>query len=309
MIYTITLNPSLDYTVHVDSFRSGEINRTTDESISPGGKGINVSIVLSHFGITSTAMGFLAGFTGRQIQRLLDEQNIRTDFIEVEGGLSRINMKLISDEETAVNGMGPVITEKDVEKLYGKLDALQDGDVLVLSGSVPSSLPAAIYRDILERLSARKVDAVVDATKDRLVQVLGCRPFLVKPNHHELGEIFGVKIEGKKEAAHYAEKMIEMGARNVLVSMADQGAVFAGQDGTVLYADSPRGKLVNSVGAGDSMVAGFLAGYRKNHDFREAFEWGVCTGSASAFSSGLATREEAEKLLRENRDCFEGIRA
>ena len=305
MIYTVTFNPSLDYIVTVDHFVAGQINRTADELIYPGGKGINVSIVLRNLGYDNTALGFLAGFTGREIQRLLEEMGVRTEFIHVATGTSRINLKMRSDQETEINGRGPVISDADIAKLYHQLDRLQEGDVLALSGSIPSSMPETIYMDIMKYLDGRGIAIAVDATNDLLVKVLPYHPFVIKPNNHELGEIFHTEIKTKDEVAYYARKLQEQGARNVLVSMAGDGAVLVTEDGEEYRASAPKGILRNSVGAGDSMVAGFLAGYLRKKDYREAFRMGVCTGSASAFSDALAVKEEVEALLSRSEDCFE----
>jgi 1-phosphofructokinase len=302
MIYTVTFNPSLDYIVTVRDFTTGVVNRTSSEAIYPGGKGINVSMVLQNLGFSSTALGFLAGFTGDEIIRLLEEKGVHTDFIHVEQGVSRINVKLRSNQETEINGQGPVIASEDIRTLYGKLDALQEGDVLVLAGSIPDVMPGSMYMDIMDYLKEKKIRIVVDATRDLLVNVLPYGPFLIKPNNHELGEIFGVELTEKDEVIRYAKKLQEKGARNVLVSMAGAGAVLITEDGQEFRAEAPKGTVVNSVGAGDSMVAGFLAGYLSTGDYREAFLRGVCTGSASAFSEELATREEVEALLSRCRD-------
>lgn len=296
MIYTVTFNPSLDYVVDVENFRPGLTNRTTKEAIYAGGKGINVSIVLKNLGYDSTALGFLAGFTGQEIRRLMEEQGVQADFIEVSEGISRINMKLRSQEESEINGMGPAIGEQDIEKLYRKLDQLQDGDVLVLAGSIPSVMPESMYMDIMKYLSDKDLKIAVDATRDLLLNVLQYHPFIIKPNNHELGEIFGVTIKNKQEVVHYAKELQQRGATNVIVSMAGEGAVFVGEDGSVYESEAPSGKVVNSVGAGDSMVAGFLAGYMNTGDYKEAFKMGVCTGSASAFSEQLATKSEVESI-------------
>lgn len=304
MIYTVTFNPSLDYIVSVDDFKLGLVNRTTDEIIYPGGKGINVSIVLSNLGFDSTALGFLAGFTGTEIRRLAEEKGIQSDFIEVNEGFSRINMKLRSNEESEINGQGPRISEGDIKKLYQKLDTLQDGDVLVLAGSIPSVMPESMYMDIMKYLEKKNLKIAVDATKDLLMNVLRYHPFVIKPNNHELGEIFGVEIKTKQEVITYAKKLREMGAVNVIVSMAGDGAVFVGEDGSVFESDAPKGKVVNSVGAGDSMVAGFLAGYLQTGKYSEAFKMGVCTGSASAFSEELATRQEVEAIMKTHKFNF-----
>lgn len=297
MIYTVTFNPSLDYIVDVDNFKLGRVNRTTKEIIYAGGKGINVSMVLKNLGFDSTALGFLAGFTGKEICRLMEEQGVNADFIEVKEGLSRINLKLRSNEESEINGQGPAIKEKDIQNLYEKLDKLQYGDVLVLAGSIPSVMPQSMYMDIMKYMEEKDLNIVVDATKDLLVNVLKYHPFLVKPNNHELGEIFGVELEEKKDVIVYAKKLKEMGAKNVLVSMAGAGAVLVAEDGSIYESEAPKGKVVNSVGAGDSMVAGFLAGYLQTRDYREAFKLGVCTGSASAFSEKLATKEEVDSIM------------
>ena len=295
MIYTVTFNPSLDYIVSVDNFTCGIVNRTTDEIIFPGGKGINVSMVLKNLGFENTALGFLAGFTGNRIQDLLEEKGVRADFISVEKGISRINVKLRSNEETEINGQGPAIAEADIKKLYEKLDTLSDGDILVLAGSIPDVMPGSMYMDIMRHLQ----------NKDLKI-VLQYHPFLIKPNNHELGEIFGVKIESKADVITYAKKMQEKGARNVLVSMAGDGAVLVAEDGSIFQSEAPKGKVVNSVGAGDSMVAGFIAGYLENGSYEKAFQMGVCTGSASAFSEELATKAEVIALLDSNKKLFIG---
>ena len=304
MIYTVTFNPSLDYIVAVENFRCGAVNRTSNEKLYPGGKGMNVSIMLKNLGVESIALGFLAGFTGDRVQQLLEKTGVAADFIRVEGGMSRINVKLRSVEsgthkvieETEVNGQGPHITESDVKKLYGKLDALQNGDILVLAGSIPSTMPASIYTDIMQYLHGKGVEIVVDAAGDLLKNVLRDRPFLVKPNNHELGEIFGVELHDKEEVICYAKKMQEQGAKNVLVSMAGEGAVLVAEDGSVYQAQAPKGTVKNSVGAGDSMVAGFLAGYLEERDYQKAFLMGLCAGSASAFSEEFGTKEAVGEL-------------
>lgn len=304
MIYTVTFNPSLDYIVTVKDFKTGVVNRTVDEIIYPGGKGINVSMVLKNLGYDNTALGFMAGFTGDEICRLLEEKGVKADFIHVKKGVSRINVKLRSNEESEINGMGPAIEEKDIEKLYEKLDQLQDGDVLVLAGSIPSVMPESMYMDIMKHLQNKKLDIAVDATKDLLVNVLPYHPFVIKPNNHELGEIFGVTITEKDDVVKYAKKLQEKGARNVLISMAGDGAVLVTEDGQEFRAEAPKGELKNSVGAGDSMVAGFIAGYLATKDYGEAFKMGVCTGSASAFSEELATKAEVQALLAKCKHLF-----
>jgi 1-phosphofructokinase len=297
MIYTVTFNPSLDYIVRADHFRAGVINRTTYENILPGGKGINVSIVLKNLGHESTALGFMAGFTGREICARLAGFGVASDFIEIEEGMSRINVKMKSDEETEINGQGPRITPEAIEALYAKLDALKAGDLLVISGSIPNTLPDDIYERIMARLEGRGIDIAVDATRDLLVNVLKYHPYLIKPNNIELGEIYGVDLQTQDEVTPYARKLQEAGARNVLISMAGKGAVFVSEKGDILKSPAPKGTLVNSVGAGDSMVAGFLTGMIETGDYNTAFRMGLCTGSASAFSENLATRPEVEALL------------
>lgn len=299
MIYTITFNPALDYIVSVENFQMGLTNRTDREVLLPGGKGINVSIVLQNLGLESTALGFVAGFTGEEIKRRLEETGCRTEFITIPEGFSRINVKLKNADGTEINGKGPDIDSESLSKLLNRLDALQEGDVLVLAGSIPASVPDSIYKDIMERLSGRGITIVVDATKDLLMNVLALKPFLIKPNNHELGEIFGVSIKTAEEVIPYAEKLKEMGAENVLVSMAGEGAVLVAQNGQVYSRKAPKGRLVNAVGAGDSMVAGFLTGWLTTKDYEQAFKMGLATGSASAFSELLATREEVEALLKQ----------
>ncbi len=298
MIYTVTFNPSLDYIVRVENFKDGQINRTYYENILPGGKGINVSIVLKNLGHDSTALGFMAGFTGREIEEEIKRFGIGTDFIESKEGISRINLKMKSDNETEINGMGPKISDAEIDELYAKLDTLKAGDILVISGSVPSSLPGDMYERIMTRLQDKDIDIVVDAERDLLTKVLKFHPLLIKPNNHELGDIYGVKLETRDQVVPYAKKLQEEGARNVLISMAGEGAVFVSEKGDVIESAAPKGTVVNSVGAGDSMVAGFLAGYLESDaNYDTAFKMGVCTGSASAFSPDLATRPEVEALL------------
>ncbi|MBR1829150.1 MAG: 1-phosphofructokinase [Atopobiaceae bacterium] len=297
MIYTVTFNPSLDYIIRVDHLKLGAINRVHYENILPGGKGVNVSIVLGNLGHTSTALGFVAGFTGAEIERRMREYGAECDFIQVKEGMSRINVKVKSDEESEINGMGPLITEEDVESLFAKLDELKAGDYLVIAGSVPSMLPPDMYERIMERLDGRGINIAVDAERDLLTRVLKYHPFVIKPNNHELGDIFGVTLKTREEVVPYAKKLQEQGARNVIISMAGEGAVFVSEEGEVAMSEAPKGTVVNSVGAGDSMVAGFLAGVIETGDMAQAFRMGLCTGSASAFSADLATREEVEGLL------------
>lgn len=304
MIYTLTFNPSLDYIVTVPKFTCGVVNRTSDELILPGGKGINVSMVLGNLGFENTALGFLAGFTGEKLKSLVEEKGVHAKFIPVKEGMTRINVKLRAEQETEINGQGPVIAAEDIQKLYEKLDALQDGDILVMAGSIPDVMPQTIYMDIMGYLQGKRLKIVVDATKDLLGNVLQYHPFLIKPNNHELGEIFRAEIKEKADIITYAKKLQEMGARNVLVSMAGDGAVLVAEDGSVFQSEAPKGKVVNSVGAGDSMVAGFLAGYLTYGTYDKAFQMGVCTGSASAFSEELATRAEVMELLEKNKNLF-----
>ena len=296
MIYTVTFNPSLDYIVSVDDFQLGRTNRTTKEQMLAGGKGINVSTVLSNLGIQNIALGFVAGFTGRELETMAKEQGLCCDFITLEQGCTRINVKLKDFDGTEINGMGPVIDSTAVERLMNQLRMLQEGDVVVLAGSIPSSMSDSIYRDIMEELAPKGIKFVVDATKKLLLNVLEYHPFLIKPNNHELGEIFGVTLETRESVVSYAKKLQEMGARNVLVSMAGEGAVLVAENGDVFMAPSPEGKLVNAVGAGDSMVAGFLAGWEETKDYQHAFKMGLAAGSASAFSELLATKDEIKEL-------------
>ena len=305
MIYTVTFNPSLDYIVSVEDFKLGLTNRTSSELILPGGKGINVSTVLGNLGIENTALGFLAGFTGKEIVRRLEEMGVASDFIEIKEGVSRINLKLKSIDGTEINGSGPVISPEDVEKLMEKLEKLGEGDVLFLAGSIPTSMPDDMYQKIMAKLDGKGVMIVVDATRDLLMNVLAYHPFLIKPNNHELGEIFDVELLTRESVVPYAKKLQEKGARNVLVSMAGEGAVLIAEDGTVYDAPAPKGELKNGVGAGDSMVAGFMAGWLEKQEYRHAFHMGVASGSASAFSENLATKEEIagvyQQVVKEER--------
>ena len=296
MIYTVTFNPSLDYIVSVNDFQLGLTNRTDSELILPGGKGINVSTILMNLGIDSTAFGFAAGFTGEEIIREVEAMGIRSDFIKIASGISRINLKLKNIDGTEINGSGPEISEEKIEELLRKLDILGEGDILVLAGSIPASMPADMYSTIMERLQHKNVTFIVDATKDLLINVLKYKPFLIKPNNHELGELFDVKLTTREEVIPYGKKLQKQGARNVLISMAGEGAVLVAEDGSVYEAPAPKGTLVNAVGAGDSMVAGFTAGWIEKKDYRHAFYMGVSAGSASAFSEYLATKEEIMDL-------------
>ncbi|WP_167958121.1 1-phosphofructokinase [Anaerosporobacter faecicola] len=299
MIYTVTFNPALDYVVQVEQLKTGEVNRTTAEEVYYGGKGINVSILLQTLGFASVALGFIAGFTGREIEQGVKEQGIETDFICLPNGISRINLKIKSQEETEINAQGPLITEHAIDELYHKLDQLVEGDTLVLAGSIPSTLPNNIYEQIMERLFKKEIRFVVDATNDLLKNVLKYKPFLIKPNNHELGELFGVKIETQEDIIYYAKELQNLGARNVLISMAGDGAILLDENHMVHRIGVPNGKVVNSVGAGDSMVAGFLAGYLKTQDYQEALRLGTAAGSATAFSPGLGSKELIAMLLEQ----------
>ena len=299
MIYTVTFNPAIDYVMNVPGLVPGEVNRSKEEYVFFGGKGINVSLVLRELGRDSTALGFIAGFTGDAIRRGVEDAGVKSDFIRLENGLSRINVKIKASTETDLNGKGPDISEKDLQSLFEKLDTLKDGDILVLAGSIPPDLPENIYETILARLSDKNITFVVDATGDLLKNVLVYKPFLIKPNHHELGEIFGKALKNTDEIAHYAKEMQKMGARNVLVSMAANGALLVDETGRVHIIGTAKGKAVNSVGAGDSMVAGFLAGYLEKNDYSYALALGSAAGSATAFSEGLANKELIFQLLNE----------
>ena len=302
MIYTVTFNPSLDYIVTVNDFRLGETNRTASEQMLPGGKGINVSTVLENLGFDNTALGFVAGFTGREIVSKVRELGFQSEFIELDEGWSRINIKMKDFDGTEINGQGPAISGAALQALLEKLDGLKEGDVLVLAGSIPASIPETIYAEIMKRLDGKGVLTVVDATNDLLMEVLPYHPFLIKPNQHELGAIFGVELDTQESVVPYARKMQEQGALNVLVSMGGKGAVLLDADGEVHMLPVPEGTLVNAVGAGDSMVAGFLAGWLEKKDYEHAFRMGVSAGSASAFSGRLATRAEVETLYRSIED-------
>lgn len=299
MIYTVTFNPALDYAMRVENLEPGMTNRSSSEQILPGGKGLNVSTILTHLGIENTALGFIAGFTGKEIERMFNESGCNSDFIELENGISRINVKLKSGDETEINASGPDIDAASLDKLMARLDSLKEGDILVLAGSIPHSLPDSLYSDIMNRLSGKGIMFAVDATKDLLLNVLKFRPFLIKPNNHELGEIFDVKLNTREDVVPYAKKLIEMGAVNVLVSMAGEGAVLVTESGETLDRPAPKGKVKNSVGAGDSMVAGFIAGWCESGNSLHAFKMGIASGSASAFSDELATRAEIESVYNQ----------
>ncbi len=297
MIYTITFNPAIDYVVRMGAeLLPGMTNRSDSEECYFGGKGINVSTILQNLGIENTALGFVAGFTGKAIAESVNQKGIKADFIELPEGISRINVKIKGAAETEINAQGPKIPQDAIDKLFKQLEALQDGDTIILAGSIPNSLPSDIYEKILEKLSDRKINTVVDATKDLLKNVLKYHPFLIKPNNHELGEMFGTVLKTDEEIEAHAKKLQEMGARNVLISMAGDGAMLITETGEKHRVGVPKGQVRNSVGAGDSMVAGFVAGYMQKHDYAEALKMGTAAGSATAFSDDLATGEAIREL-------------
>lgn len=298
MIYTVTFNPAIDYVVQLTSpLRIGEINRNDAEAFQFGGKGINVSNVLNTLGHSNAALGFIAGFTGDSLQKGLQDMGLDARFIQVRAGMTRINVKIKAGDETEINGLGPVITGEDMEALYRQMDALRSGDTLVLSGSIPGCLPSSTYENIIARLQNRGIQIVVDATKDLLVNVLKYHPFLIKPNNHELGEIFGRILKADDEIIDCAKKLQDMGGRNILVSMAGDGALLLDETGVPHRVGCPKGTVVNSVGAGDSMVAGFLAGWLETGDYGYALKLGTAAGSATAFSLGLGDRSTIQALL------------
>ena len=297
MIYTVTFNPAIDYVVRVEDFSLGQVNRSSREEIQFGGKGINVSVMLKHLGTDSCALGFLAGFTGKAIEDGLHRMGIRTDFIHLSQGMTRINVKLKAKEETEINGQGPGISQADFQKLLEQVALLQPGDTLVLAGSIPQSLPDDVYERIIQSLAGKDIQVVVDATRDLLCHVLKYRPFLIKPNHIELGEIFDRTLHTDEEIRECASLLQQRGARNVLVSMAGDGAILLDETGAFHKIAAPKGEVKNSVGAGDSMVAGFLAGYLQSRDYETALRIGAAAGSATAFSEGLAQRDEVQALL------------
>lgn len=299
MIYTVTFNPAIDYVVQVDDLTIGAVNRTTYEQVYYGGKGINVSTVLKNLDIDSVALGFIAGFTGTTMEKGIKEQGVTADFIQLEEGMTRINVKIKSGKETEINGQGPTITQAALDELFVKIDKISNGDILVLAGSIPTSLPDDIYQKIMARVADKQVNVVVDATKDLLLNVLKYHPFLIKPNNHELGEMFGVTLKTDEEIIYYAKELQKKGAQNVLISMAGEGAILIDHTGKFYKIGVPIGKVQNSVGAGDSMVAGFIAGYLKWSDYRMALRLGTAAGSATAFSKGLATAEFIQKLFTE----------
>lgn len=299
MIYTVTLNPSIDYVIKVKELVKGHINRVNEEHVYPGGKGINVTRILKNLDNDNIALGFVSGFTGDYIINSLKELGLKSNFIKVEQGFTRINVKIKSEEETEINGQGPNIKKEELDEFYKVIDQLVDGDILILSGSIPSCLDEKLYEDIMKRVEHKNIKVVVDATKNLLLNVLKYKPFLIKPNHHELGDLFNVKLKGNDEIIEYAKKLKDMGARNVLISMAGDGAILIKENGDVITCNVPKGEVKNSVGAGDSMVAGFIAGYLEANEVEKGFKLGVATGSASAFSEGLATKDYVYELLNQ----------
>ncbi len=303
MIYTVTFNPSLDYLVSVNDFTYGKVNRTTDERLVPGGKGINVSCVLSNLGVDTTALGFVADFTGEQLITMLTEKGVSTDFIRVHDGMTRINMKIhvpgnVDSEETEINGQGPVVSEEEIGILFDKLKQLKEDDILVISGSVCKGVSQNIYADIIKICNEKDIKVVLDASGELLLNALEYGPFLIKPNYHELSDIFDVNLSTNDDIIFYGKELQNRGAKNVLISLGAKGAILIVEDGEVYEAKAPQGKVVNAVGAGDSMVAGFLTGYLDTEDYEAALQMGICTGSASAFSEDLATRKEVGRLLK-----------
>ncbi|KHD86003.1 1-phosphofructokinase [Heyndrickxia ginsengihumi] len=295
MIYTVTLNPSVDYIVKVNDFEVGGLNRSIMDTKFPGGKGINVSRVLKRLNVSSTALGFIGGFTGNYIEQFLKTEGISTDFVQVEED-TRINIKLKTEKETEINGQGPIITEQTLKQFIGKIEQLNEDDLILFSGSIPSSLPATIYVDLIKRCQEKHIRVIADVSGESLNHVIHANPFLIKPNHHEIGEIFNTKIETVEDAHLYGRKLLDLGVQNVIVSMAEKGALFLNKD-SAYYATAPRGIVKNSVGAGDSVVAGFLSQFSQGKSYEEAFRVGVACGSATAFSLELCTKDEVETLL------------
>ncbi|WP_069999342.1 1-phosphofructokinase [Cellulosilyticum sp. I15G10I2] len=300
MIYTVTINPSLDYVMHLDALNINQTNRSTKEEVYPGGKGINVSIVLKNLNIRNKALGFIAGFTGHEIERLVNHYGVVSDFINLDRGNSRINVnlnKINNARKTVINGIGPKVTPQDIRDLNEKLAALKDGDFLILAGSIPNGVSDDIYKKILKSLPDKQINLVIDATGELLLSTLKYKPFLIKPNHHELAETFGVEIKNEDDIVIYGRKLQEMGAQNVLVSLGENGAILLTHNGDIINAPILEGNVVNTVGAGDSMVAGFVAGYLKTNDLKQALRWGVAAGSATAFAPWLATKDDIDELL------------
>ncbi|MDU2693730.1 MAG: 1-phosphofructokinase [Intestinibacter bartlettii] len=299
MIYTVTLNPSIDYVIKVDKLTTGNINRVNEEHVYPGGKGINVTRILKSLDNDNIALGFVSGFTGDYIINSLQELNLKSDFIKVKEGFTRINVKVKSEEETEINGQGPKISEEELNQFYKVIDKLVDGDILILSGSIPSCLDERLYESIMKKVEDRDIKVIVDATKNLLLNVLKYKPFLIKPNNHELAEMFNVELNSTEDVVFYARKLKEMGAQNVLISMGKDGALLVTENDEVFASSVAKSEVINSVGAGDSMVAGFIAGYLKSNSYEEALRLGAASGGATAFSSDLATREFIDKLVDE----------
>ena len=304
MIYTITFNPALDYIAQVENFKIGEINRTKTETILPGGKGLNVSIVLKNLEIENTALGFVAGFTGEELIRKMESQGVKTDFVKVEKGITRINLKISSMsenqvKETALNGMGPQITKNDMDILFEKIQKMSTKDIVILSGSIPKNMDKDIYEKICKELKEKGITFIVDSTQELLMNVLKYNPFLIKPNKEELEETLNCKISTKEDIVNAAKTLQKMGAQNVLVSLGNDGALLLTKEDDTYYSKAPRGQVVNTVGSGDSMVAGFLAGYYQTQDYEYALKTGVAAGSASAFSIRLATKKDVDLLLKQ----------
>ncbi|MCM1284861.1 MAG: 1-phosphofructokinase [Acetobacter sp.] len=300
MIYTVTFNPALDYVLNVEKLNSNDINRSNNEELYAGGKGINVSTILSRLEIENKALGFLAGFSGEYLEKILKKEKIKTDFVYLNSGNTRINVKIKADSELDINASGPEITDDDINKLFEKLDEIKTDDYLILAGSVPASLPNNMYEIIIKRLSDRKINFVVDAAGDLLKSILKYKPFLIKPNHHELGGLFSKEIKNESDAVHYAKELQKMGAENVLVSMAENGALLVDENGGATAVSNAEGNLVSSVGCGDSMVAGFIAGYINSNNYEAALKLGAVCGNATAFSSSLASKEDIENM-RQNK--------
>ena len=299
MIYTVTLNPSIDYVIKLEHLNTGHVNRVNSENVYPGGKGINVSRILKTLGNDNVATGFVSNFTGDFIKNSLYEQNIKSDFIQLDNGFTRINVKIKSDEETEINGGGPHISDEKLEELFFKLSNLKEDYILILAGTIPSTLSEELYEKIMSRVRENKVKVVVDATKSLLLNVLKYNPFLIKPNNHELEEMFNVKLESQNDIITYAKKLQEMGGRNILVSMGKDGAILLSENKEVYVSNVAKGEVINSVGAGDSMVAGFISGYLKTSSYEEALRLGAASGSATAFSSDLASKDFIDELIKE----------
>lgn len=303
MIYAVTLNPSLDYHAFTDRFAAGELNRSRKELLLPGGKGINVASVLKDFGYECTILGFTAGATGQEIKRLVAEAGLIDEMSSLPSGMSRINVKIHAKEETELNGTGPVITSEDLEGLMKRIDKIRDGDVLVLSGSIPPSVPKTIYADMLERVKGKDIITAVDATGDLLMNTLPLHPSVIKPNNEELGGLFGERIKSREAAVPCAEKLQQAGAKNVLVSLGKEGAVLLTEEGEILISNAPEGRAVNTIGSGDSMLAGYLHGMMEKKDQGYALRTAVAAGSACAFSEGLAKKELTEELMASVSPC------